>query len=419
MKTIESAFQELFTTFLKKEEYSATFVDMIQHCNRVIQLELPITLQDGSYQRIRAIRVQHNNWNGPYKGGLRFAKDANEEECRGLAIIMTLKCILLNIPFGGGKGAICINPMDYSDADMKTICETFTEYLIDVIGPTKDIPAPDKGSNSRHMDYMVCHYYKFHQNPMCWGAFTGKTMLHHGSKGRDYATGYGVFLCIRYWFEYILKKNIQGTTFIIQGMGNVGKWSTYFLWKEGARCLAIADHTGYYSMKSMDFGQIYPHVAELQPLDGVQEKFKENLQRITKDEFWQTPCDIVIPAATHLQLSVEVAESLSCKIVVEGANCPCFSEVDALLKAKGIELIPDILANSGGVVVSYFEWIQNQIMEQWDENKIDSKLEKQLQETFSTFLEMKTHPSFTNYTNREILFKIALDKLFYLYKTKY
>lgn len=404
---------------LKKEQYSSEFASSLQCCYRIVNFTDVFISKNNVLQQIEGIRVQHNNWNGPFKGGIRLVKSIDKNECIGLAMLMTLKCALLNIPFGGGKGQIACDTSNLAEEDIKRICERWVDHLFDVIGPQKDIPAPDMGISCTHIDYMISHYLGLKQNVVDWMAFTGKSIQCHGSHGRESATGYGLFLFIKHWYQFVLQEKLVGKKFIVQGLGNVGKWISYFLWKQGLHCVALSDHSGFYKFQGVDFGQIINKIEKYDNLKHVHDESPNILIECSANEFWETSCDIVIPAATQLQITSNVANNLKCQLLVEGANCASNPEVDTILKKKNIEIIPDILANAGGVLVSYYEWVQNIKFEKWDEASINMKFEEKLYEVSVNFFEMKTHPMFSEYTNREILYKISLDKLFYLFKTKF
>ena len=414
---INKVFDRQLEIMFDKENYCQSFKDYLKSCQKTIKIKFLLRLSDDSVVSFQGYRAQHNNWNGPYKGGIRFTEDVDVDECQGLAKIMTMKCILLDIPFGGAKGGLQINPEKYKK-DLKRICEAFVENLIDVIGASKDIPAPDVGVSSENIDWMVCHYCKLTACSTNLNAFTGKSVQLQGCLSREYSTGYGVCHGIKFWYEHILRKNRGKKTFIIQGMGNVGKWTTFFLWKNKYECKAVSDHTGCFLVKSVDMGQILNYIDIYKTLRKLYENFPNSLEEINQDEFWKTKVDIIIPAAKEFQITKNIAEIISCDLLVEAANSPCTIEVDAILKNRGIEIIPDILANSGGVICSYFEWIQNQTFDRWDEIKNNFELEKKMDALLTNFFEMKFHPKFEAFTNREILMKIALDRLYFLYKKK-
>lgn len=414
---INELFERQLEIIFEKENYSPHFQSYLKTCQKTINITFLVRLSDDSIVSFQGYRAQHNNWNGPFKGGIRFTEDVDVDECDGLAKIMTIKCILLNIPFGGAKGGVQINPEKYKK-DMKKICETFTENLMGVIGSSKDLPAPDVGVTSEYIDWMASHYCKMTGSVSNYSTFTGKTVQLHGCLSREYATGFGVCHVIKSWYEHVFHKNMTGKTFIIQGMGNVGKWTTFFLWKNKCKCVAISDHTGCFLVKSVDMGQILNYIDTFKNLKTLQQNFPDSLEEISVEAFWKIKVDFAIPAAKEFQIDKNIAKNLSCNLLVEGANAPCAIEVDKILKDRSIEIIPDILANSGGVICSYFEWIQNQTFDTWDEMKNNFELEKKMDTLLTNFFEMKYHPKFKTFTNRQILMKIALDRLYYLFQKK-
>ena len=349
------------------------FAETLAYPKHEIIVNFPVTLENGKQEMMKGYRIQHCNLLGPYKGGLRFHQDVHLDECKALAFWMTIKCALLNLPLGGGKGGLKINPHHYSRQDLKTISKAFSKALQKYIGVHRDIPAPDMGTNSQIMDWMTASYqevHKIHDK----GMYTGKSLQYNGSHGRTEATGRGVMISIREWFK---KKGLptQGATFIVQGFGNVGSNTACLLVKElGMKCVGVADHTcclinrDGFSIKSL--------------LDYVSEnKFLENYpdsESVSKEGFFSQEVDVVIPAALEMQVLKEEANILNCKVVVEGANGPLNMEADEILQERQIDVIPDVLANAGGVVVSYCEWLQNIRHETWSIDEVIKSLETKM-----------------------------------------
>jgi glutamate dehydrogenase (NAD(P)+) len=349
--------------------------------NQII-FNFPVKLSNGEIEIIYGFRVQHNNLLGPYKGGLRFHKDITINESIALASWMTYKCALQDIPYGGGKGGLKINPNNYNSEDLETISREFCKKLHKYIGSDIDIPAPDVGTNSQIMDWMSDEYNKL-TNKNDLAVFTGKSIDKGGSNGRQSATGYGVAIIIKEWFK---TKNIdiKGKTFIIQGLGNVGYYTVEKLEEYGMKMVGMGDHTGYYKNKNgFDIKKCLTHVLESRSLNNFSN------EPISKKDFFSINCDVIIPAALELQIGKEEANNINCQLIVEAANGPLDIEADEICEDKGIEVIPDILANSGGVLVSYFEWVQNKNNEYYSLDIINNKLYEKMCKIFKEVLNSK------------------------------
>ena len=343
-----------------------------------IMVNFPIRLDNNTVKMIKAYRVQHNNVLGPFKGGIRFSKDIYLDEVKSLAFWMTMKCALQNIPFGGAKGGIKINPYEYSEKELERISKGYAEVMFKYIGENRDIPAPDLGTNSQIMDWMTDAYQKkgrTHTNSV----FTGKSIHCGGSMGREIATGFGVVKCIKLWSE---SNNIElcGKTYIIQGFGNVGSNTAILLSQLGMICIGVGDHTR--CIKSEEGFNVYKlqqHCKEYKNLSEY--PYGED---IDKDDFFSIECFCVIPAAKELVITGNQGDKINCKLIVEAANGPIDMESENIILNKGIEIIPDILANSGGVIVSYYEWLQNKRSEYWPEKIVLEKLSDLMKETFTS-----------------------------------
>ena len=358
---------------------SKNIVDMLKYPNNEITVNFPVTLENGEQQMFTGYRVQHNNILGPYKGGLRYSPHVNLDECKALATWMTFKCALLNIPLGGGKGGLKFNKNDYSKNDLKLISEKYSEALYPFIGPFRDIPAPDMNTNSEIMDWMTSINLRMsNNNPLNIATFTGKSINNGGSLGRAEATGFGVSEMYKnYCKVYDIKP--ENTSYILQGFGNGGSNAAIFLNKQNAQLLAVADHTGFYKHSKSQF------ISEIDDLVEYNKKNKSIkgfplLKQIDDKEFWSIKCTFVIPAALECQITLDNVGLLDCKCIIEGANGPVTSDAESPLLDRYIDIIPDILANSGGVLVSYYEWMQNTKGEQLSREKVldaaSNKLEK-------------------------------------------
>jgi glutamate dehydrogenase (NAD(P)+) len=347
--------------------------------NEVI-VHFPVRMDDGSVKLFTGYRIQHNNILGPYKGGMRYSDHVTLPEVKALAALMTYKCALLDIPFGGAKGGVRINPKNYSQTELERVTRRFTHDLGSNIGPEYDIPAPDMGTNAQTMVWMMDTYMNgagAQNKNAVRGVVTGKTLGAGGSVGRDKATGQGVVYAIDEWAE---EKNfsLDGARFTVQGYGNVGSHAAMLLAQAGALCVAVCDHSGAISDPTgLDTVALAAHVKKTGGVAGYDEGVA-----ITRDEFFATKCDILIPAAMEFQIDEHEAKLINARLVVEGANGPTTPRGEELLLAKGVDIIPDILANAGGVCVSYYEWIQNKRSESWNLREVDSKLKERLRSAY-------------------------------------
>lgn len=399
-------------------QYNEDFVKILKVFNHEIIVNLPIKLDNGVTEIFKGYRVQHNNWLGPYKGGLRFTEDVYLDEMKALSFWMTIKCAIHNLPFGGGKGGIKYNPKKYTENENKRIVQAFCCKISQFIGPSVDIPAPDMGSTSKHMDWMTAEYQKVNNNNLIYSVFTGKSTGFRGSKGRDRATGLGVFYNIQLWFKYIFKESLENKTFIIQGFGNVGSWTAKYLHNAGAVCKAIGDYTGYYLLTEEFYDlHTFNDILKHNELKNIETLYK-GIQKIEVFDFWKIKVDIVIPAAMELQITEEVARNMDCRLVVEGANGPTILEADRIFIERNIEIIPDVLCNSGGVIVSYFEWLQNRWNCYWSLEKVEKKLLKMIEKTFHELLVIKEANAVNNVSNRSLAYKLGLDNLLKCYEIK-
>lgn len=339
-----------------------------------IQVHFPVKMDDGRIEMFCGYRVQHNNVLGPYKGGLRYHPDVDIDEIRALATWMTWKCSLANIPFGGGKGGIKVDPFKYTLSELENITRRFTFALGMNIGPEYDIPAPDVNTNPQIMAWIMDTYLSAKpadERNRNIHVVTGKPIASGGSLGRDKATGQGVVLTIQEWAKDH-DFDLKGATYTMQGFGKVGSWAGRLLKPLGSTLIAVEDHTGaIYNKEGIDPDELTAYVQEHGGILGY-----PKAEVIDHEGFWRTKADIFIPAALENQITAETAHWLDVKMVAEGANGPTNPEGDEILQSKGIFVIPDILCNAGGVIVSYFEWLQNKRSEFWDLEEVDGKLRK-------------------------------------------
>lgn len=358
------------------DDYSQDFKEMIKYPKHEIIMNFPVKLENGETKMFKGYRVQHNNLLGPYKGGLRFHQDIYLDECKALAFWMTLKCSLQNLPYGGGKGGIKFNPRNYSKKDQETISRNFVHSLYKYIGVDRDIPAPDVGSTPEMMNWMTAEYQKITKTHQ-YGIFTGKTVNFRGSLGRNEATGRGVAICTQNFYH----NNTNNKTFIVQGFGNVGSWASYIMVNEmNMICQGVGDHTGYIlgNFSSEEFNQLYHYNFKNKQIKGCPLLENNKFKWVSKEQFFIHPVDVILPCALELQIDNNLAKQINCDVIVEGANGPVYLEADNVLEQKNITVIPDILANSGGVLVSYYEWLQNKRDEYWTYDKVISKLNNKM-----------------------------------------
>jgi glutamate dehydrogenase (NAD(P)+) len=393
------------------------FANILSYPKHEIIVNFPVYLENGSLQIMKGYRIQHCNLLGPYKGGLRFHPDVHLDECKALAFWMTIKCSLLKLPLGGAKGGLKINPYDYSERDLKKISKGFCKALHKYIGPNRDIPAPDMGTNSQIMDWMTASYQEINKSHNK-AVFTGKSLLYNGSQGRNEATGRGLMICTREWFK---RKGLStvNSTFIVQGFGNVGSNTARLLVKElEMKCMAVGDHTAYImdtTGNGLNIKKIIAYVKDNRVLKGYT-NIDTNTVEVDKIKFFSSEVDVILPAAMEMQILKEEATAINCKLIVEGANGPTNLEADDIIRSKGIDLIPDVLANAGGVVVSYCEWLQNQKYETWSIEMVIDMLEKMMCQAFD---EVYTKANSDNIDKRMAAYIIAIKNLEYVYKVQF
>lgn len=394
-------------------DFPEDFKEMIKYPKHEIMVNFPVKLSNGKTKMFKGYRVQHNNLLGPYKGGLRFHPDIYLDECKALAFWMTLKCSLQNLPFGGGKGGIKFNPREYQEEDLKNICKGFTNSLYKYIGVNRDIPAPDVGSTAQMMNWMTAEYQKLTKTHQ-YGVFTGKSVNFRGSLGREEATGRGVAICV----EKFYKKYTKDKSFIIQGFGNVGGWAGEIMVNEmDMRCHGIGDHTGYVlgSFTKEEFNQLNQYNIENKCIKGCPILENDKFKWVSLEDFFTSNVNVVIPAALELQINKDIAQKMNCELIVEGANGPTYMNADEILEEKNITVIPDILANSGGVLVSYYEWLQNKRDEYWDYKTVIDKLYNKMSNTFDLINDKVKN---NKLSWRKSCYLNSLENIYNIYKIK-
>lgn len=368
-------------------------LSILMNPEKEISVSFPVKMDDESVKVFKGYRVQHNNTNGPYKGGIRFHWDVELDEVRALATWMTIKCAVLDLPLGGGKGGVVCNPKDMSDKEIENMTRAFTRAIANDIGPDKDIPAPDVYTNAKVMGWIYDEYSKL-KNRDTPGVVTGKSLDNHGSLGRDTATARGAF--------FVLKQamDLKGKTAAIQGFGNAGYNFAKYLFEEGCKIIAVSDSKG----TTFDENGINPdELLKYKKKNGSVKGFSNEAGSIVEIE-----CDILAPAALENVITEKNAEDVKANVVIELANGPVTPEADKVLHKKNIKVIPDVLANAGGVTVSCYEWQQNLENEKWSKQDVDGKL-KQAMETNAKIVFETAEKKDVDY--RTAAYIVALERL--------
>jgi glutamate dehydrogenase (NAD(P)+) len=377
-----------------------------------VVVHFPVRMDDGRLEIITGYRVHHNCALGPFKGGLRYHPRVNLDEVRALASWMTWKSALAEIPFGGAKGGLQIDPSKYSVTELERITRRFTFALGDNIGPEYDIPAPDVNTNAKTMAWILDTYLSTmpaHERQRQIHVVTGKPIAAGGSLGREKATGQGVVFTIQCWAED-QKLPLEKVKFILQGYGNVGSWAARLLAQLGATLIAVEDVTGAIAdERGINTEALAHHVRETGGVKGYPGKV------IDHETFLSTPADILIPAALESQITGDTAHLLKVRLVAEAANGPTTPDGDAILQSRGIDVIPDFLCNAGGVVVSYFEWLQNKRSESWELSEVDCKLRKKMT---SAYTRVRDKARELKVDWRTAAYVLALAKLEAVYKER-
>ncbi|MGM8211639.1 Glu/Leu/Phe/Val family dehydrogenase [Virgibacillus sp. W0430] len=361
---------------LERLGYPNEVYELLKDSLRMLTVRIPVRMDDGSIKVFTGYRAQHNDAVGPTKGGVRFHPDVTEKEVNALAIWMSLKAGIVDLPYGGGKGGIVCDPREMSFRELEGLSRGYVRAISQIVGPTKDIPAPDVFTNSQIMAWMMDEYSRIDEfnNP---GFITGKPIVLGGSHGRESATAKGVTICI----EEAAKKRgftIEGAKVVVQGFGNAGSFLAKFLHEAGAKVIGISDAYGaLHDPNGLDID----YLLDRRDSFGTVTKLFNNT--ITNQELLELDCDILVPAAVQNQITEENAHNIKANIVVEAANGPTTMEATKILTERGILLVPDVLASAGGVTVSYFEWVQNNQGYYWPEEEIEEKLYKVMIKAFN------------------------------------
>jgi glutamate dehydrogenase (NAD(P)+) len=351
--------------------------EVLKRPRRALTLSLPVKMDDGTIRVFEAFRVQHNNSRGPCKGGIRYHPNVTFDEVKALASWMTWKCAVVNIPFGGGKGGIVCDPHKLSHNELERLTRRYAYEISPIIGPDKDIPAPDVYTDGQVMAWIMDTYSMTHGSSAP-GVVTGKPLFLGGSLGRNEATARGCLFTIRAACKE-LGINLNGATVAIQGFGNAGNIAAQLLAKDGAKIIAVSDsHAGIFNKNGFNVEELVAFKARTGSVEGF-----PGAEPISNTAVLEVPCDILVPAALENQITLQNAERVKARIVAEAANGPTTPDADLVLHNRGIMVIPDVLANAGGVTVSYFEWVQDLQELFWDEDDVNKRLERVMTKAFA------------------------------------
>jgi len=380
------------------------FANVLRVPDKVVMANIPVTMDDGTIQVFEGYRVVHSDHLGPSKGGIRYSMDVNLDEVKALAAWMTWKCAIVNIPYGGAKGGIKCNPRAMSKGELERLTRAYTVSMKEVFGPESDIPAPDMGTGPQEMAWIVDEYSKI-KGQNSWAVVTGKPIVLGGSLGRVEATGRGVMVSTR---SALAKMGIKPTeaTCVVQGFGNVGSKAAKLIEQMGVKIIAISDISGgYYSADGIDVNAAIEYVAnsETHTLEGF-----TGVEKVSNAELLELECTVLVPAAMEDQITPENAHNIKAKLIVEGANGPTTAEADSILDEKGILVVPDILANAGGVTVSYFEWVQNRLGYYWTEERVNRRADRAMKLAFDNIYAASEK---YNINMRLAAYVVALDKV--------
>ncbi|TDK46137.1 Glu/Leu/Phe/Val family dehydrogenase [Algoriphagus formosus] len=369
---------ERFNIAAEKLGLSDEVYNVLKNPAKQVIVSIPITMDNGKIEVFEGIRVIHSNILGPAKGGIRFAPDVHLDEVRALAAWMTWKCAVVDIPYGGGKGGVRCNPREMSKGEIERLMRGYTLAMLDVFGPDKDIPAPDMGTGPREMAWLMDEYSKAHGTTVN-AVVTGKPLVLGGSLGRTEATGRGVMVSALAAMQK-LKINPFQATCAVQGFGNVGSWAARLLEERGLKIVAISDHTGaFYDENGID---IVKAIEFRDNNGGHLEGFKDADRMDDPMDLLTLDVDVLVPAAVEDVITAKNVDKIKAKLIVEGANGPTSAKADAIINEKGIMAVPDILANAGGVTVSYFEWVQNRLGYKWTADRVNRRSDRIMKDAF-------------------------------------
>jgi len=372
--------------------------------NRELKVYIPTRMDSGRIQVFEGYRVQHNFARGPAKGGIRYSPDVNLDEVRALAAWMTWKCAVVNVPFGGAKGGIICDPQQMSIGELERMTRRYASELLDFIGPEKDVPAPDMNTNEQTMAWIM-DTYSMHARHTVTAVVTGKPIDLGGSSGRREATGRGILFVIN---EAVKRFRMvpESTRVVVQGSGNVGGIGAQLLHEAGYKVVAISDvHGGIYNPNGIDIPAALKHLRTTRSFEDY-----PGVERVTNTELLELECDVLVPAATENQITSQNADKIKCKVLAEGANGPTTAAADQVLHEKGIFVVPDILANAGGVTVSYFEWVQDRMGYFWREDIVNQRLQETM---VASFNDLCRYADAHSVDTRTAAYMLAIDRVAY------
>jgi glutamate dehydrogenase (NAD(P)+) len=382
---------------------------VLRYPSREIIVHIPVSMDDGTIEVFTGYRVQHSISRGPCKGGIRYAPDVSLDEVRALASWMTWKCAVVNIPFGGAKGGVICDPKSMSQGELERMTRRYTAALIEFIGPEKDVPAPDMNTNEQTMAWIM-DTYSMHMGQTVTSVVTGKPVSLGGSRGRREATGRGISVVTDQALKH-LNMTPSETSVIVQGFGNVGSNAANLLWEKGYKIIGIGEFDGaLHNPNGIDISELLQYKARTGSIHGF-----PGAQPFDKDTLLTQPCDVLIPAATENVITSRNAGALQCRILCEGANGPTTVKADAILAEKGIFVIPDILANAGGVTTSYFEWVQDRMGYFWTEDEVNQRLDRIMIDSFNDVLQ---YAIAHNVNNRIAAYMLAINRVAYTTKQR-
>ncbi len=403
------AMAQRFETAADHLELDSGIRDVLRTPDRELTVAIPILMDDGSIRVFKGYRVQHNFLRGPCKGGIRFAPDVHLDEVRALAAWMTWKCSVVGLPFGGAKGGVICEPRELSMGELERITRRYTASILDILGPDRDVPAPDMNTNEQTMAWIM-DTYSMHMRRTATGVVTGKPLGLGGSRGRREATGRGVMISCREALKTIGMRP-EDTRVVVQGSGNVGGIGALLLHREGYNVLSISDMYGsVYNDQGLDVPAVMAWLRDKGRLEGY-----ADADHLPNKEQLELECDLLVPAATENQITSDNVDRIRTKLIVEGANGPTTAVADIELERRGIVVVPDILANAGGVTVSYFEWVQDRVGYFWTEEIVNSRLEQTMVTAFD-----EVHQTARKYdvSMRTAAYILAIDRVVSVYRMR-
>jgi len=372
--------------------------------SRELKVYIPVKMDSGRIEIFEGYRVQHNVARGPAKGGIRYSPDVTLDEVRALAAWMTWKCAVVNVPFGGAKGGVICDPLQMSIGELERMTRRYTAEILDFIGPEKDVPAPDMNTNEQTMAWIM-DTYSMHARHTVTAVVTGKPIDLGGSSGRREATGRGILFVVNEAIKRF-KMTPQSTKVAVQGSGNVGGIGARLLHEAGYKVVAISDvHGGIYNPNGIDIPAALDYLQATRSFEGF-----AGVEFITNSQILELECDVLVPAATENQITSHNAERIKCKVLAEGANGPTTAAADEILHRKGIFVIPDILANAGGVTVSYFEWVQDRMGYFWGEDVVNQRLQDKM---VASFNDLCRYADSRSVDTRTAAYMLAIDRVAY------